>query len=227
MKLKVEYGKKAVFNNLKQFSNNVMINNFIFELINHGSITNFFCENGQYVFENKKGEKIFIVINSNIVFVRSYIDGINQVFKCEKNNDLKVILNVSTDIEWPSYSEKRHVSLEVLYDCYDNLVSYEIINNNLLNSSFDDEIDSNLKNNDYENYTITTRVDTVGDKLVSVETTDYLYNYSKNRISYYVCDYDEDFFDEVCSFVKPKFKEITEDEYNFLKNGAQKVKTMV
>ena len=227
MKLKLEHGKKELLNNLSRISNNVVVNNFIYELINHGSITNFFCNENRYYFKSEKNDYISIHLNENGIIVNSLIDGIDQVFQYDKaNNNSKIILNITTNINWPNHKEKRTVLLYALYDTEEKLTSYEITTDS--KSISDDEYFSEkLKENIYDHYKITTNVEVVGDKLIKNETIDYLYDYTKNRIYYGYAEYEPKTFKTVNSFVKPKFNEIIENEYNLIKKGAQNVKTMV
>lgn len=225
MKKKLEFTKKHLLGELSKISNNVVVNNFVLELINHGSITNFFCNDNHYFFKSGENDYISIYLNSNGVIVNSLIDGIDQVFQYDKSeNNSKIISNIVTNINWPNHSTKRTVLLFVLFDKNEKLVSYEL-SADASSKSDDEEINLLLKNNIYDHYKITSLVNVVGDKLVKVETIDYVYDYTKNSIRYGVSPFNG--FDTLSSFASPQFTSINEFDYNFVKNGAQKVKTMV
>ena len=232
MKLKVEYGKMLVLKKLRTISNNVVVNNFINELINHGSITNFFYDEigCVYTFENKNNEKIFIYFGSNRVIADSSIDGIYQQFEFNKNimdGSSSIYLKVSARIEWPAHISDRTASLYALYDCNSNLISYKTDINKVSMGS-DEVLSEKLKNWLYEDYSITSIIEVVGDKLLKKEMANYLCDYDKNSTVYCVGKYDLSLFDNIYSFGKSKFVEISEREYGeFKKNSAQKIKTMV
>ena len=107
MKLKIECVKKDLMDKLSKISNNVVVNNFIVELINSGRVTNFFCNENSYFFKGDDNY-ISICLNDCGVIVNSYIDGIDQVFQFDKclNN-----LTVSSVTFWLFLDSAKIISL--------------------------------------------------------------------------------------------------------------------
>jgi hypothetical protein len=226
MKRKLDFAKCDLFNKVSKISDNVVVNNFIDEIIKNGRVTNFFCNENRYFFKNNDGGCISIYLNQNGIIVNSFLDGIDKVFQFDKSNDSsKIILNINTSINWPDHMEKRVVLFYTLYGSDGNLVSYQVVtDSSLIGNS--DEVNDYLRSKVYDHYKVTSNVNVVDNKLVKVETIDYMYDYTKNSINYGICDkYDK--FDSVVSFIEPKFYNVSEKDYNFVKNGAQKVKTML
>lgn len=228
MNIKLEISKIQLLKHLNYISNNAMVNKFVSELINHGSITNFFYEKQSYKFYNDKGEKIIIQTRPNGIDVSSTIDGIIQQFEFFKEDDgYSIFLNISTNIEWPNYSEKKKVRLNAVFDIDGKLLWYKIDNKSYLNS-IDLELDDKIKNNIYDNYNITSYVYVDGDKLLKKEIIKYLHDCSKKSVCYYCSPYSEELIDDVYSFVKPKFVEISEEDYNKnMEKSIQKKKNMI
>ena len=81
----------------------------------------------------------------------------------------------------------------------------------------------------YENYEVISNEFLVGDKLLKVQSINYLYNSDINKVEYFVCDYFEGVFgsENSSKYILPRYNQISEEEFNSLSfgtMGVQKVK---
>ena len=194
-------------------SNDVMINNLIFDLINRDGVTNFFYnDDGSYSFSliNDKHEKVYILFNDEHIFVSNNLDGIRQQIYYQVNDDGKYlsINNFSSIISHDNCID-RTVKFEKMYDCYDNLVYERKV------------IDTKDSSNDcYDNSCSIITKYFIDDSFVRVNSVCYDSNPDMNKINYYVYD-----GSSWVSIPENVFNDRFVDKIN--KKGLQKIKSVI
>ncbi len=208
MKKKTLCEKETILNNLNTISNNVMVNNFIENLLNHGSITNFFYDNkGNYTLKTKNKEEIHISIRKNHIYITSNIDNINQEFNYYINEDRSSFIEFKSSIIIDKFNhyEIMNILNKINYDHNGNLIEQTNTTESFL-SSDNQETMKKLKQKQYENYTCIANDYLIDGKLIRKQTTNYIYQ-DETITTYFVSPYEK-----TPNFV-PKFKPISEQEF--------------
>ncbi len=200
-------------------SNNIMINNYVSDLVNRDGVTNFFCNNdGSYSFTliTEKKEKVYILFRSDNIFILNNIDGVHQQLFFQRNdNGVSIRNNLCSKIILPNYIENRVVERVTEYDDTGNLIYRRKVTSSYLSSN-DSDIDEKLKDIMYENYEVICTDYLVDDKLVRVQSTNYLYDFDLNKNEYFVSDYSIGMLGsgDFSRYEKPKYMRISESEFN-------------
>lgn len=211
--------KSLVLLFVDKISNNVMINNYVSDLVNRDGVTNFFCNNdGSYSFTliTEKKERVYILFRSDNIFISNNIDGVHQQLFFQRSvNGVSIRNNLCSKIILPNYIENRFVERVTEYDDTGNLIYRRKVTSSYLSSS-DSDIGEKLKDIMYENYDVVCTDYLVDDKLVRVQSTNYLYDSSLNKNDYFVSDYSIGMIGsgDFSKYENPTYMKISEQEFN-------------
>lgn len=202
--------KLEVSKYIYKISDDININEQIFNLINRDGVTNFFCnDDGSYSFSliNKNYEKVFILIRDNYIYVSSNMDNIRQQIFYKISDEGKFIrINNYSDIESHNNCINRSVFFEKKYDFNGNFV-------------FENKIVETKDNNGENNCSIISKY-VVDDEYVRINSFIDYNNPDLNCDDYYVKD--------ELGWNKIDFKDFNSKFADKIeKKGLQKKKSMI
>jgi hypothetical protein len=168
--------KSDVLNYVRSISNDVMINDLIFDLINRDGVTNFFYnDDGSYCFylTTDSKERVYILLNHDHIHILNNLDDIRQQVYYKFDDDGKYIcINNFSSIVSHDNRIDRTVKFEKRYDCHENMIfESKVVEVNDLNGDNSCSIISKY---------------VVDGVLVRINSVSYGNNHDMDRVDYYV-----------------------------------------
>ncbi len=225
-------GKKDIINFVNSFSDNIMIKNLIYDLINRDGVTNFFYDedDGSYSISltTHKYERVYILFSGNIIYILNNLDGIRQQVIYKNDGEISIKNRINSKISSSCYDEVRTIECYTKFDECGKLICNQKKTSSFLNCD-DEDMNDKIREMMYENYEVISNEFLVGDKLLKVQSINYLYNSDINKVEYFMCDYFEGVFgsENSSKYILPRYNQISEEEFNSLSfgtMGVQKVK---